>query len=232
MRGKSKFILGFIIGAMIFGSLTAVASGIIANPTTSKVFVNGIEVEAEAYNVNDNNYFKIRDIAEALNFCITWDAENDQIRIDTTRTYGQEETAPVVSEEELFAAQVAEFTAEVVRLTNVERQNAGLRPLQVGAHLMDMALVKSNDMAEYLYVNHVSPVFGMTKNIVNSSSWGFVGENVAGGQKNPEEVIEGWMASPSHKVNLMNPSATHIGVGIALTDNGTLVWTQIFATKK
>ena len=49
-----------------------------ANPTTSKVYVNGKEVAFEAYNINGNNYFKLRDIALTLRgtekqFEVVWD---------------------------------------------------------------------------------------------------------------------------------------------------------------
>ena len=37
-----------------------------AKPTTSKILINGKEVKFEAYNINDNNYFKLRDVALAL----------------------------------------------------------------------------------------------------------------------------------------------------------------------
>jgi len=40
---------------------------ITVNPTTSKVLVNGKIVEFEAYNINGYNYFKLRDLAQAVN---------------------------------------------------------------------------------------------------------------------------------------------------------------------
>jgi len=50
---------------------------ITVNPTTSKVLVNGKIVEFEAYNINGYNYFKLRDLAQAVNnteknFEVTW----------------------------------------------------------------------------------------------------------------------------------------------------------------
>jgi len=49
----------------------------IANPTNSKVFVNGQPVNFDAYNISNSNYFKLRDIAQAITgtekqFNVTW----------------------------------------------------------------------------------------------------------------------------------------------------------------
>ena len=51
-----------------------------ANPSTSKVMVDGKQVAFEAYNINNNNYFKLRDIAQAVQgtekqFNVTWNID-------------------------------------------------------------------------------------------------------------------------------------------------------------
>jgi len=63
-----------------------------AKPTSSKVLVNGKAVEFEAYNINDNNYFKLRDFAQAVNnteknFEVVWDAENNAINLISNKSY-------------------------------------------------------------------------------------------------------------------------------------------------
>lgn len=55
------------------------------------------------------------------------------------------------------------------------------------------------------------------------------GENIAMGQKTPEEVVKGWMNSPGHRANIMSTSFTHIGVGYAANGN---YWTQQFIKAK
>ena len=61
------------------------------------------------------------------------------------------------------------------------------------------------------------------------SGWQSVGENIAYGYPTPEAVEDTWMNSPGHRANILNSGYTHIGVG-AYNDNGTLYWTQVFAT--
>lgn len=57
-----------------------------AQPTASKVYVNGKEMDFQAYNIADNNYFKIRDIAMAISgsekqYNVIWDAEKAAINL-------------------------------------------------------------------------------------------------------------------------------------------------------
>lgn len=65
---------------------------VIATPTNSKVLVNGEEVEFEAYNINDNNYFKLRDLALVVSeteksFEVGWDNENKVISLVSGQNY-------------------------------------------------------------------------------------------------------------------------------------------------
>lgn len=61
-----KFILGFICGGIICATVTgfAVEYAVTANPFP--VAVNGTETAIEGYNINDNTYFKLRDVADAV----------------------------------------------------------------------------------------------------------------------------------------------------------------------
>ena len=63
-----------------------------AKPTASKVLVNGKEVAFDAYNINDNNYFKLRDIALQLSgtekqFEVLWDEAADSILLTSGMPY-------------------------------------------------------------------------------------------------------------------------------------------------
>jgi hypothetical protein len=66
--------------------------------TTSRVVVDGtgelgyyqIEIKLAAYNIGGNNYFKLRDIGEALDFEVDWDGTLQTIIIDTGKGYTQD----------------------------------------------------------------------------------------------------------------------------------------------
>jgi hypothetical protein len=61
-----------------------------ATPTTAKVLLNGKEVAFTAYNIDGNNYFKLRDIGAAFDFGVDWDGAKNTIVIDTGNSYTPE----------------------------------------------------------------------------------------------------------------------------------------------
>ena len=59
----------------------------VAEPINSKIIKNGVEVQFDAYIINGNNYFKLRDIGEAFDFGVDWDSARNAIVIDTSKDY-------------------------------------------------------------------------------------------------------------------------------------------------
>jgi len=59
-------------------------------PTVSKIYLDGKEVQFTAYNIDGNNYFKLRDIGAAFDFGVTWDGAKNTIVIDTSIGYTPE----------------------------------------------------------------------------------------------------------------------------------------------
>ena len=61
-----------------------------------------------------------------------------------------------------------------------------------------------------------------------------VGENIAGGQKDLEEVMEAWLNSPGHCVNIMKDTYDEVGIAIVANDDSTygIYWTQNFGSKR
>jgi len=63
------------------------SSAKMARATSAKVYVNGQEVQFMAYEINNNNYFKLRDIADAINFAVNWDAQANTVGINSSADY-------------------------------------------------------------------------------------------------------------------------------------------------
>jgi len=61
--------------------------------------------------------------------------------------------------------------------------------------------------------------------------WSRIGENIANGQRNTQEVMKDWMDSPGHKQNILNGSYTDIGMGVAYDINHIAYWCVVFATR-
>ena len=59
-----------------------------AKLTRSPILKDGIKVsKLTGYNINDNNYFKLRDLGELFNFNVSWDGTLNTIVIDTSKPY-------------------------------------------------------------------------------------------------------------------------------------------------
>ena len=120
---------------------------------------------------------------------------------------------------------VSAYEKKVVELTNAERAKQGLAPLTLDTELSKVARTKSEDMKNKNYFDHTSPTYGSPFDMMKSFgiSYTSAGENIAMGQKTPEQVVQAWMDSPGHRANIMNSSFTHIGVGYVASGN---YWTQ------
>jgi len=144
-----------------------------------------------------------------------------------TNANNQQVEAPAKTPSTNVSQSVSEFEKQVVDLTNAERTKAGLKPLQISNPLMDVAQEKSEDMAKNNYFSHTSPTYGSPFDQIKAAgiSYRSAGENIAQGQKTPQQVVQAWMESPGHRQNIMNANYTHIGVGFVEDGN---YWTQQF----
>lgn len=119
---------------------------------------------------------------------------------------------------------------EVIRLTNIERSKNGLPALAQHWELSRVARYKSADMANKGYFSHESPTYGSPFTMMQNFGIRFssAGENIAYGQRTPQEVVTAWMNSPGHRANILSRSYSHIGVGLARNKSGVAYWTQMF----
>ena len=128
------------------------------------------------------------------------------------------------------AKSLSEFEQRVVELTNAERSKQGLPALKIDTELSKVARIKSEDMQKNNYFDHNSPTYGSPFDMMKKFgiSYTSAGENIAQGQRTPEEVVQAWMNSAGHRANILNNGFTHIGVGYVESGN---YWTQQFITK-
>ena len=73
-----------VVGGEMTGIRAAVAS---PSSTTARIYIDDRAVQLTAYNINGNNFFRLRDIAQALNFSLQWDAATG-IMLDTSLPHG------------------------------------------------------------------------------------------------------------------------------------------------
>jgi uncharacterized protein YkwD len=245
---RFRFILGFVLGALLFGTTAAVAAGIIAQPKTATVIIDGQVVDLKGYVIEGSHYFQLRDLDEKLipsgkDFSVVWDGANSQVLIDTSRRYDPNETLPNTGQtqipeqipdqttDQISTMTIDEMKAEIVRLTNIERVNAGQSELEVYAALMKTAQEKADDMDDNNYYNHNSPVYGTPGQMIKAAipSVKSSAENLASWRKTPQEVVSGMMDSPDHRKNMLSPKYDYIGVGIIEGLNGGYWWVIHYA---
>ncbi|WP_404346397.1 CAP domain-containing protein [Sutcliffiella horikoshii] len=125
---------------------------------------------------------------------------------------------------------ISETEMKVIELTNAERRKNGLSDLKADASLSNVARDKSKDMQTNNYFSHTSPTHGSPFDMMRDYgiSYNTAGENIAMGQRSPEEVVQAWMDSEGHRKNILTPDFTHIGVGYVEEGN---YWTQMFIGK-
>jgi uncharacterized protein YkwD len=126
----------------------------------------------------------------------------------------------------------------VVELTNVERSQAGLSPLQFNPVLAAVAQKHSVDMALNDFFAHTGSTGSQIGDRISSEGYksSYYAENISAGRSTPEEAVTAWMNSDGHRTNILNPQFQEIGVGYYFLANDigevnyTYYWTQVFTT--
>ena len=125
---------------------------------------------------------------------------------------------------------VSQQAKDVLSLVNVERQKQGLSSLTLSNKLTAVANEKARDMAENNYFSHTSPTYGSPFQMLQQYGIRYrtAGENIAAGQRTPEEVMNSWMNSSGHRANILNPAYTEIGIGYFSGGSYGTEWVQLF----
>ncbi len=101
--------------------------------------------------------------------------------------------------------------------TNVQRSTNSVAALSLNSKLNAAAQAKANDMAARNYWSHNTPEGNPPWVFVSAQGYSYqkLGENLAAGFDSEQSTIDGWMASPPHKENLLDPAFTEVGFGYA-----------------
>jgi uncharacterized protein YkwD len=119
---------------------------------------------------------------------------------------------------------------QIFEWTNQERTKVNAPPLNWDNHLVIAARLHSDEMAKQKELSHqVKGEPRFTERLSEQGArFSAAAENVGFGD-DPETLQSGWMQSPLHRANLLNPAYTAMGVGIVRS--GNRLWaTEDFAT--
>ena len=228
---------GLFIGAIITGGASAYAAGILAERSSHRIFVDGQEVQMEAYGIAGHNYVKLRDIGKAVGFEVYWDGDAKCVQVESGKPYtgiasAKAETSEPASQPEVTtpADDVDAMKQDIADRTNALRREKGVAALRVNDKLMQAAQVRADEMAAHTVYSHTRPNGGkfntvtdcpyMAENIHRIADWVLSDQTLA------ERAVADWSASTTHNKNMVNPKLSEIGVGLArgINDTGDPCW--------
>lgn len=103
-----------------------------------------------------------------------------------------------------------QFPAEVLRLVNLERKKVGAAPLKFADDLTASAFVRATELP--LKFSHTRPDGSKCFTAMPKNGGHVLGENLAGGQTSPQQVVQAWMDSETHRKNMLSKNYTEIGI--------------------
>jgi uncharacterized protein YkwD len=129
-------------------------------------------------------------------------------------------------------ALMAQDALRLAAAVNAQRAQNGLATLQTDPELAQLAQARSQDQVSRHYFSHVAPdgktVFSLLD--LAGVSWTAAGENLA--QTNApdpaQSAVDGFMQSPEHRANVLDPGFGRVGTGAASADDGTVILTVVF----
>jgi len=160
--------------------------------------------------------------------------------------YGQVRTTSGAASKSSGILHPKELERRILQLTNEARRKNGLSPLYADNDLAAKARAKSDDMLIKKYFSHTSPDGKTLKdhfqkeNPASFQTVSRIGENIYMGARfdystdmktQARLIVDGWMTSPGHRRNILDPNYTHLGVGVSAKEKMCYA-TQIFSQVK
>ena len=119
--------------------------------------------------------------------------------------------------------------SDVLYYVNIERVAAGVRPLGYNATLGDAAAIRAEESS--VYFAHQRPDGSDVKTVLGGDSYSWFGENLAvSSVQDAQKIVRAWMASPTHRANLLNRHFTQMGLACVQGADGHLYWAQLLAS--
>ena len=85
---------GILTGIAVSGPAAQAATGLMANPSNQRFYLDDQRISLTAYEINGSNYVKLRDIGQAVDFGVTYDAATNTVHISPDKPYETEVTTP------------------------------------------------------------------------------------------------------------------------------------------
>ena len=217
---------GLFIGAIITGGASAYAAGILVERSSHRIFVDGQEVQMEAYGIAGHNYVKLRDIGKAVGFEVYWDGDAKCVQVESGKPYtgiasAKAETSEPASQPEVTtpADDVDAMKQDIADRTNALRREKGVAALTVNDKLMWAAQVRADEMAASGIYSHTRPDGRKYTTVTDCK---YIGENIhligewqIRGSSLSSFAVEAWKNSAAHLKNMVSTKYGEIGIGLS-----------------
>jgi uncharacterized protein YkwD len=140
--------------------------------------------------------------------------------------------------ENVVAINVKAVELSAFEMLNKKRVDNGFSPLVWSDDLEAVARQHSQNMAEFQFFSHR----GLDNKLVSDRAdeagvgrWRAIGENIAfnrGFDDPVSKAVELWLDSPSHRRNLLSAAWKESAVGVAVAEDGSYYFTQVFLVRK
>jgi len=131
-------------------------------------------------------------------------------------------------------ADLAQVRNEMLARVNRARSGVGLPPLVAEERLDQAAQAHAADMLARTFYAHRNPEGEMPRARAEKTGYRakLIAENIAAGSLSVENALAGWLLSSGHRRNLLDPTVTQLGVGLAVgpfESRYRVLWVQVFA---
>ncbi len=159
------------------------------------------------------------------------DRANRDDRSPRERVYTDDDLKPMIPDRRL--RQIESLEQQCLDEVNRHREMRGLGRLEMSEDLLEIARVYSRRMAEEKFFSHTDPEGRTVRQRVSEAGikWRVLGENLAysNGYHNPVAAsMNGWMDSEGHRRNILDPSYRQTAIGVWISADGTVYFTEIF----
>ena len=113
-RGREAGLLAAGIAAGLMLSGPAALAGLMAVPSVQTFYLDGQRIGLEAYSINGSNYVKLRDIGQAVDFGVDYNAASNSVTISPDQPYTEEVSVPETGEGDGYLTNGKPITEENV----------------------------------------------------------------------------------------------------------------------
>ena len=131
-------------------------------------------------------------------------------------------------DDNISESEVHPYVTQILNLVNEERAKAGLSALTLDMNITAAANVRAKEIKQSFSHTRPNGSDFSTALTEQGVTYRGSGENIAWGQKSPEQVMNGWMNSDGHRANILNKNYRNLGLGYYQDENGVNYWVQLF----